>query len=102
MIEVAGEKEVGTIIQISEERILAAMELAGILQPVDENLTQAMDGLREQMAPEEVDQRKKTIMDAIEKGRHEIISKLDPDLLVLLARSAIGEVCFIKSNQTRH
>ena len=102
IVATAGEKEVGNTIEITEDRILAAMELAGILQPVEENILEAMNGLCDQMAPEEVENKRNQILNAIHKGRHEVIKQLDEDLLMLLARSACGDICFIKSGDTRH
>lgn len=96
------EKEVGNIIEITEERILAAMELAGLLQTVEDNVVEVMDQIAGEMSPEEAENKREQILDAIYKGRHEVIKQLDDDLLVLLARSACGDICFIKSGQTRH
>lgn len=101
-VATAGEKEVGNIIEITEERILAAMELAGMLQTVEDNIVEAMNQIIGEMSPEEAESKRKQILDAIYKGRHEVVKQLDDDLLMLLARSACGDICFIKSGETRH
>lgn len=87
---------------VAEERILAAMEVAGLLQPLDENVAEAMDSLRDHMSPEEVEGKRQEIITAIQMGRHDVVSNLDEEMLELLTRSATGQVNFVRSNKVMH
>lgn len=87
---------------VAKERILAAMEVAGLLQPLDENVAEVMDSLRDHMSPEDVEKKRGEIITAIQVGRHDVVSNLDDDMLDLLIRSATGQVIYVRSNKVKH
>lgn len=105
IVATVGQKDVGENKyheDVAEERILAAMELAGLLQPLDENVAEAMDSLRDHMSPEDVEKKREEIITAIQVGRHDVVSNLDDDMLDLLTRSATGQVTYVSSNKVKH
>lgn len=87
---------------IPDDRLLAAMEMAGLLQSVDENIHDAMEGLRDQMSPEDLENKRKEITQAITVGRMAVVEQLDHDMRDLLIRSATGEVSLVKSSKLKH